>query len=88
MAKTFRIKEVDVRARDRERQRVLGLMAACVCLQCVREVDSTAVPEVVGKQDLDFLALVAARDFARTRSSLDERFERSPEQLSNDLYQG
>ena len=85
---TFRISSLDAEVLDAERRRVLALLAACIPLEKVHEVGSTAVPGIVGKQDLDFLVLVPAKDFEVTRSVLDQRFRRNPEQLSTDAYQG
>ena len=88
MAEKFRINEIDLEALEGERDRVLCLLKACVPSERVHEVGSTAVPGVVGKQDLDFLVLVPPQDFDSARSELDERFARNPDQLSNDVYQG
>ena len=88
MSETFHIKNVDPEALNSERQRVLELLTACLPSEHVHEVGSTAVPGLLGKQDLDFLVLVPAKDFLSTRSVLDQRFSRNPAQLSNDVYQG
>lgn len=88
MAEEFRIKTIDPQALDAERNRVLALLTACVPPEYVHEVGSTAVPGLVGKQDLDFVVLVPARDFPSIRTVLDQWFARNPEQLSDDVYQG
>lgn len=54
----------------------------------VTEIGSTAVPGVIGKQDIDLLLRVPAVRFAETRARLDAAFERDAQQLSNDCYQG
>lgn len=88
MVEVFRITDIDPRVLDAERRRVLALLTAIVPQERVHEVGSTAVPGIVGKQDLDFLVLVQTQDFCSTRRDLDRRFPRNPGQLSNDVYQG
>lgn len=82
-----------VRARpadlDEERDRVLAAVLAVVPREAeVFEVGSTAVPGVVGKQDIDLLVRAPLHAFARTRQALDAAFSRDPGQLSNEQYQG
>lgn len=88
MVEVFRINDIDPSALDAERRRVLALLTAIVPPERVHEVGSTAVPGIVGKQDLDFLVLVQAQDFRSTRHDLDQQFPRNLGQLSNDVYQG
>lgn len=88
MAETFHITDIDSESLCAERERVLMLLRACVPPECVHEVGSTAVPGVVGKQDLDFLVRVSMQDFDGICAVLDQRFRRNADQLSNDTYQG
>lgn len=88
MLERFHISDIDSQLLDRERNRILRLLRAQIPPERVYEVGSTAVPGVVGKQDLDFLVLVPARDFLCTRTKLDRHFPRNAEQLSTDVYQG
>ena len=88
MNDVFRITDIDPMIIEAERTRALKLIASIIPSQRIHEVGSTAVQGVVGKQDLDFLVLVPKTDFAESRTALDNIFKRSPEQLSNDVYQG
>lgn len=86
--KRFYLRNVNPGAIDAERERVLALLHSTVPVDRVHEVGSTAVPGVIGKQDLDFLVLIPAEEFEVTRSELDKRFPRDPNQMSNGCYQG
>ena len=88
MAEVFRIRNFDASVLDAERERVSTLLKVCIPAERIHEVGSTAVPGVVGKGDLDFLVLVPAQDFETTRELLDQKFQRHPDQLSSDIYQG
>lgn len=52
------------------------------------EVGSAAIPGVLGKQDLDFMVRVQAKDFFDARRDMDAVFGRNPLQLSDDVFQG
>jgi len=84
----FRINHFDPKALESERQRVHSMLAECCLPGRLIEVGSTAVPGLVGKQDLDFLVLVTAADFSVARQKLDQLLDRNPLQLSNEQYQG
>jgi len=88
MVERFHISDIDPDVLDLERKRILDLLKAHITPEWVHEVGSTAVPGVVGKQDLDFLVLVPATDFLRTSTDLDRLFQRNAEQLSTNTYQG
>lgn len=71
-----------------ERDRAIELLAAHVPMECIREVGSTAVEGVVGKQDLDLLVLVPPGVFTAIRARLDQVLARHSEQWSDDQFQG
>ena len=76
-------------ALDAERDRILAAVQAILpALAEVFEVGSTAVPGVIGKQDLDLLVRAPLEAFEATREALDQAFSRDPGQLSNEEYQG
>ena len=84
----FRIQHIELSVLNAERIRVLALIGECIASERVHEVGSTAIPGVIGKQDLDFLVLVPPSEFLTARANLDVRFLRNHEQLSNEVYQG
>lgn len=88
MSELFQIANLDPEVLDAERRRVLAALSSCLASEQVHEVGSTAIPGVVGKQDLDFLVRVPASDFISTRATLDQQFTRDPDQLANSVYQG
>jgi len=88
MTEYFTISDIDEGELDAERQRTLAKLGEIVPQDSFFEVGSTAVPGVIGKQDLDFLVRVPKARFANTRSVLDTVFQRNPNQLSTDIYQG
>jgi GrpB-like predicted nucleotidyltransferase (UPF0157 family) len=74
---------------DSERDRIEATIRAVIPTGAtVDEVGSTAVPGLVGKQDLDFLVTAPSARFAEVRAALDAAFDRNPDQLSTDVYQG
>lgn len=83
----FLLQTLDPERLAEERKRVHALLSACNLPGQTFEVGSTAVPGVLGKQDLDFLVRVPAADFHSARERLDQHFERNAGQLSNDQYQ-
>jgi GrpB-like predicted nucleotidyltransferase (UPF0157 family) len=84
----FEIKDIDRRALQSERERVLCALRNLVPFASVFEVGSTAVEGVIGKQDIDFVVRVPRDRFDSTRRILDSNFPRNPEQLSTQEYQG
>lgn len=84
----FRVQHIEPNVLNAERIRILALIAECIAPELVHEVGSTAIPGVIGKQDLDFLVLVPPSEFQAARTRLDMSFIRNPEQLSNEVYQG
>ncbi len=84
----FRIAAIDQAVLRRECDRALALVRAAVPQAEVREVGSTAIPGVLGKQDIDLLVRVPEHQFEATRASLDAAFSRNPNQISNARYQG
>lgn len=88
MTELFYIKDIDPSTMMSERNRVLGILMEMVPGDGVMEVGSSAVKGAIGKQDIDFLVRVNRDSFAGVRALLDARFDRNPNQLSNDEYQG
>ena len=88
MTEYFTINDINEVELDAERQRTLAKLGEIVPQDSFFEVGSTAVPGVIGKQDLDFLVRVSKARFANTRSVLDTVFQRNSNQLSTDIYQG
>jgi len=83
----FQIREPSP-AQATERDRVLALLHDLFDETAVREVGSTAVDGVIGKEDVDILVLTAPEAFAAARSRLDGLFSRDEKQLSTEIYQG
>ena len=67
---------------------MLGLVRKATRLGSVREVGSTAVEGVIGKEDIDIAVVVPGNLFKAARADLDRFFERDRRQISNDEYQG
>ena len=88
MSEKFRIIQIETSVIDAERKRVLSMLCDLVPTVYLHEVGSTAVLGVIGKEDLDFLVLPSEAEFSKTRTALDANFERNPDQLSNNCYQG
>jgi GrpB-like predicted nucleotidyltransferase (UPF0157 family) len=88
MTECFRIIQIDAGLLAAERDRVLALLKTLLPSAAVAEVGSTAVPGVVGKQDIDVAVRVPEANFSETRDILDAHFSRNETQLSNTKYQG
>jgi GrpB-like predicted nucleotidyltransferase (UPF0157 family) len=84
----FWIRQLSADTLDAERKNVLRRLLAAVPFASVMEVGSTALDDVVGKQDLDFAVRVSVQEFERARSALDSLLQRNDNQLSNSEYQG
>lgn len=84
----FEIRQLDQKIIAGERVRILTLLRGAVPFAEIMEVGSTALSGVIGKQDIDFAARVAATGFCKAREILDELFARSDHQLSNSEFQG
>ena len=84
----FRIQPPKVRLTRIEKVRVLRILRHLLPFSEVKETGSTAVPGVIGKQDLDFLVKVKTPQFRSARSTLDENFLRNAKQVSNENIQG
>jgi len=84
----FRLQAPDLRGLRRERVRIVRWLREWLPDAEVREVGSTAVPGVIGKQDLDFAVKVTADKFEEARTTLDKHFARNPDQLSDDCIPG
>jgi GrpB-like predicted nucleotidyltransferase (UPF0157 family) len=84
----FRIREIDRRQLDNERARLLRLVSGAVPFGIVREVGSTALEDLVGKQDLDFVVRVPADRFGHARAALDFHFARNTAQFADEKFQG
>ena len=83
----FQLTAVPLELLNGERKRLRSCLQQHMPSAWIHEVGSTAVPGVIGKQDLDFLVRVPASAFRTTRAQLDQLFPRHTEQLSNDSYQ-
>ncbi len=83
----FFVKDVDPDRWANERDGALARVRAVVPFAEVHEVGSTAIPGVLGKQDIDVLVRVPRSEFERAREILDAAFARHPNQLSNTEYQ-
>ena len=84
----FAIVDIEPSLLRRERERTRSLLAPVVPPELLHEVGSTAMPGVIGKQDLDFLVRVPRAAFTGYRDKLDLLLTRNPDQLSNEVYQG
>jgi GrpB-like predicted nucleotidyltransferase (UPF0157 family) len=73
----FYIRNFDRAILDGERERILRLIKKVISFALPREVGSTAVDGVVGKQDLDFSLRVPASRFYEAQSILDSQFDRN-----------
>jgi len=88
MKEVFQINSIDEAIIEKERQRTLLKLRDLIDENWIHEVGSTAVESVIGKQDLDFLIRTPKNNFEKTRDILDFAFERNPQQMSSDIYQG
>jgi len=88
MTEYFRLKDVAKDRLDAERQKAMAKLDELLPEGSFMEVGSTAIPGLIGKQDLDFLVRVPQESFEVTRSKLDTAFQRNPNQLSTEIYQG
>jgi GrpB-like predicted nucleotidyltransferase (UPF0157 family) len=70
-----------------EPTRVLNLLRSTIPFANIREVGSTAVEGLLGKQDVDFALSVKAERFDDARLVLDRTFARNDNQLSNAEFQ-
>ena len=87
-ANLFRIQTPQVRLIRKEKVRVLRMVRALIPFAEVKEIGSTAVAGVIGKQDLDVLIKVDNNNFGLAKRILDEFFSRNGTQLSNENIQG
>ncbi len=88
MSEIFCINEIDAESISRERNRVKKLLSSILASDLLHEVGSTAIEGAIGKQDIDFLVRAPESEFVDIRKLLDTHFQRNPDQLSNDIYQG
>lgn len=72
----------------RERDRVLQTLEQVIPNADFREVGSTAVMGVIGKEDIDIAVLVGIEEFEEVRGRLDGCFRRDERQMSSEIYQG
>lgn len=84
----FQIQTSQVRLIRKEKVRVIRMVRALVPFAEVKEIGSTAVAGVIGKQDLDVLVRVENKNFGLAKRKLDECFSRNEAQLSNEDIQG
>src|SRR4051794_6883896 len=88
MTELFIIRQLSPELLEGETQRIVSLIRAAVPEAEVFPVGSTAVPGVIGKQDIDVLVRVPLASFESTRQSLDAVFARNADQLSTSDFQG
>jgi len=88
MGEIFHILDISAQRLDAARQTTLESLSRVVPTEFIHEVGSTAVPGVIGKQDLDFLVRAPQSQFVQIRGQLDKVFSRNTNQLSNNQYQG
>jgi GrpB-like predicted nucleotidyltransferase (UPF0157 family) len=72
---------------EQERARILTLVRRVVPDAIVREIGSTAVQGILGKQDLDIVVLASEGTFDAIRRRLDVVFERDLDQFRDAIYQ-
>jgi GrpB-like predicted nucleotidyltransferase (UPF0157 family) len=84
----FYIRDFDRGILDGERERILRLIKKVIPFALPREVGSTVVEGVVGKQDLDFALRVPADRFYEAQSILDSQFSRNDVHRPVVGYQG
>lgn len=84
----FHIVESPPERLDAARDKVLEILRALFPADCYMEVGSTAVEGLVGKGDLDYAVRVPKEIFPDARQKLDRYFQRNPDQLSNEVFQG
>jgi GrpB-like predicted nucleotidyltransferase (UPF0157 family) len=72
---------------SREVERIIDLVRKAVSYAHVEEIGSTALPGVVGKQDIDILATSDRGSFQKLIRDLDGRFKRDATQFSSPIYQ-
>lgn len=85
-ANLFRIQTPQVRLIRKEKVRVLRMVRALIPFAEVKEIGSTAVAGVIGKQDLDVLIKVDNNNFGLAKRILDEFFSRNGTHGLNPLY--
>ncbi|MBB4236229.1 GrpB-like predicted nucleotidyltransferase (UPF0157 family) [Rhizobium esperanzae] len=88
MDSVFRIVSHDCDEFRRERERLFIEVRNVTPVGLLLEVGSTAVPGLIGKEDIDFALIVPADQFVVARADLDKSFQRDGQQLSNFQYQG
>lgn len=89
MTERFVLRAFDATELTRARDAALEpLRAALPAWSEVLEVGSTAVDGVIGKGDIDLLVRVPRERFEEARAIVDQLFDRNPDQLSNEQYQG
>jgi GrpB-like predicted nucleotidyltransferase (UPF0157 family) len=84
----FLIQDVNNAEFSQTRDELIQLLQSLLPNAKILEIGSSAVAGCIGKGDLDILVKVHSSEFNEARSVLDQTFNRNPEQLSNDCYQG
>ncbi len=88
MIEIFEIKNLSPDLLQRETARAMALIRGIIPAGEAHEVGSTAIPGMIGKQDIDILVRVPAAAFPAARQVLDSALARDPLQLSTSDYQG
>ena len=76
----FWLRQLDPEDSQRERLRILQWLRGALPFANVREVGSTAIEGVIGKQDIDFAVGVPPAQFTAAREILDGSFRRNDRQ--------
>jgi GrpB-like predicted nucleotidyltransferase (UPF0157 family) len=84
----FRIRDVEPEVLTASSLSVVTAIRTLLPEADVREAGSTAVPGVIGKQDIDIVVRVSADQFQPARSILDAACARNPLQPSTFDFQG
>ncbi|WP_162787267.1 GrpB family protein [Notoacmeibacter marinus] len=82
----LRLRDTDRAAVDHALQPLFAVLRECLPTAEAREVGSTAVPELVGKGDVDVLVRVPLADFAAASRTLEQRFACNEDQHASATF--
>lgn len=83
----FKIKTSDPSIMKAEGTRIFSVLETLSLSAETIEVGSSAIDEVIGKEDIDFLVRTVPDQFKKVCAILDDHFDRDVDQLSNEQYQ-
>lgn len=86
MEELFKLKAVDMTLFEDEKSKNRTLIEEILPDLAVIEVGSTAVPSLIGKNDVDFLVLTEEGTFSHVCSQLSKNFPVDNKQVSNSAY--